>query len=39
MERNNLTLRNNLKRLKRKTICYCKSYSVLLSVLKFTLVY
>ncbi|HRE77741.1 MAG TPA: IS1 family transposase [Flavobacterium sp.] len=34
IERNNLTLRNNLKRLNRKTICYSKSYSVLLCVLK-----
>jgi IS1 family transposase/transposase-like protein len=34
IERNNLTLRNNLKRLNRKTICYSKSYSVLLCILK-----
>jgi len=34
IERNNLTLRNSLKRLNRKTICYSKSYSVLLCVLK-----
>ena len=34
IERYNLTLRNSLKRLNRKTICYSKSYSVLLCVLK-----
>lgn len=34
IERNNLTLRNNLKRLNRKTICYSKNYSLLLCFLK-----
>lgn len=34
IERNNLTLRTHLKRLSRRTICFSRSFSVLLSVLK-----
>lgn len=34
IERNNLTLRTHLKRLSRKTICFSRSFIVLLSVLK-----
>lgn len=34
IERNNLTLRTHLKRLSRRTICFSRSFGVLLSVLK-----
>jgi len=34
IERNNLTLRTHLKRLSRRTICFSRSFSILLSVLK-----
>jgi insertion element IS1 protein InsB len=34
IERNNLTLRTHLKRLSRRTICFSRSFSVLLNVLK-----
>lgn len=34
IERKNLTLRTHLKRLNRRTICFCKSLIVLISILK-----
>lgn len=34
IERNNLTLRTHLKRLNRKTICFTRSASILISILK-----
>jgi len=34
IERNNLTLRTHLKRLNRKTICYSKSLTVLIAIVK-----
>lgn len=35
IERNNLTLRTNLKRLARKTICFSKTFEMLEATLKF----
>ena len=34
IERNNLSLRTHLKRLNRKTICFSRSFSMLLCILK-----